>query len=1213
MLQQDTASATAELSYLVGIGASAGGLEALQDFFQQMPADTNMAFVVIQHLSSDYKSVMDELLQKHTTMAIEVVQQTTPIRPNHVYLISSKSNLIIEDHQLAVLDKDPQQRLNLPIDLFFHSLGEAYSERAVGVVLSGTGTDGSRGAKTIKEHEGLLMVQNPEEARFDGMPNAIVSQGIADFVLGAKELAAELARLAYHAPWLKSQPASAAESGPGSAQILKRILFELKKQCKIDFALYREQTIYRRLAKRIRVLNLASIEDYYYYLVTHSDEARRLVREFLIGVTRFFRDSEAWELIKDQVLPEICANREPDQPLRIWVSSCSTGEEAYSLAILVHEYLHEHQLKLDFKLFATDIDEDAILFAGHGRYPESVFTSISSERLYRYFDKDGDSYVIKKSIRDHLVFARHNLLTDPPFLKQDLISCRNMLLYVQPEAQRKILSTLHFALRLGGFLFMGKSESLGSLSRLFRPVNQHLNIFQNIEAAKSHQMLLEHYWTQERGEGRQRQPQPLRREERPPDNRFYEDTLLSEFVPTSLFVDRHGEVLYAHGKTHPYIMFPRGRVSYGLKSMLKDEELTLIQSGMQRALQSKQTIRYQSVPLERGPESLRAHISIRALWHPQLEQDVFLLEFQPVAAESGEVVQVQSTDFVQEQMNALRLDVQQKATELSSLREKLETSNEELQASNEELLASNEELQSTNEELQSVNEELYTVNSELEAKLRNLAELNNDLNNFLNSTQIGLIFLDQALNIRRFTPSIRQVFNLYETDVGRSISHFTLRFDQPLELERIAARVLLDGKVYEQQVSVAESQEYILRVLPYLTLDQRVEGVVLSLVNVSELRAYQQRLQNEAAKLQGLIDSSSDLIAALDQDYRLIVANRAFEDFLRHWLGFEGSVAELDLEHFASADSDQQQLYRQLRAGWSKALGGETSESEVLLSLPDGSTPLFQLRMTQLHDGGERLGAVLVLRDVTSERAAERGQQQAMDELRRANAYLDSFVYAAAHDLRSPIANLISILERMQRKPAVAAEPMFPLLERSVHSLDQTLGGLIEIIDVQKMSDQAARPVSFEHLLELILLHYPDLQGVDQQALVCDFEVASLCFIEPYLQSILLNLVDNAVKYRHPERPLALRLETRRDPDGLVRLRVCDNGIGLPSKLSKAKLFRAFQRYHTEVDGKGIGLYLVKTLVEKNGGWVDVEARPEGGTCFILGLREYEQRAESAD
>ncbi|PKL75867.1 MAG: hypothetical protein CVV27_13150, partial [Candidatus Melainabacteria bacterium HGW-Melainabacteria-1] len=787
--------------------------------------------------------------------------------------------------------------------------------------------------------------------------------------------------------------------------------------------------------------------------------------------------------------------------------------------------------------------------------------------------------------------------TDPPFLKQDLITCRNLLVYLQPEAQRKILSTLHFALRLDGYLFLGKSESLGSLASLFHPVNVPLNVFRNIEQANSHQMLIENDWVGDRSEIKAMSGAPQRSADRQQDSRFYENTLLMEYVPTTLFVNRQGEVLYTHGNTYPFIMFPRGRLSYGLKSMLNEQEYTLIKSGMLRAQQAQQAIEYQSVSLLRGPESLQADICIRSLRQPELDEDVFLLEFRLAKEISRELVQVQSSDFNQEQLTAMRLEIQQKNQELSSLREKLETSNEELQAANEELLASNEELQSTNEELQSVNEELYTVNSELEAKLRALAELNNDLNNFLNSTQIGLIFLDKSLNIRRFTPSIRQVFNLYESDLGRSIMHFTMRFEQKFDLLAIADQVLREGRSYEQEVRVEQDQEYILKILPYVTLENSSEGVVMSLVNVTELNQVRRQAHRLDLRYQAIFDNIPDFVALTDLDGQVQLLNQRFEPNV--------AISALG-KPVANLFGGQQQDY--LNA-MEQAIAAQSAVS--ISSCLDIRTQLlhFSHRICPLPGIGDDQAEIIFLsRDITAERQAEQRLRLALDELKRTNAYLDSFVYAAAHDLRAPVANLISILERMQRKPELTQEPMFPLLERSVRSLDQTLGGLIEIIDVQKMSGQAAREVDLNQLLDQILLSYPDLQSGQIGKLERRLEVRCVWFIEPYLHSILQNLIDNAVKYRHPSRVLQLEVSTVRAPDGMIVLTVSDNGMGVPPLLAKKKLFRAFQRYHKQVEGKGIGLYLVKTLVEKNGGQVDVMAAPDGGTRFVLGMKEYEQQ-----
>lgn len=1318
-----------DIAYLVGIGASAGGLEALQDFFQHIPPDTHLAFVVIQHLSSDYKSVMDELLQKHTSLPITVVEKDCDIEPDHIYLISSHSNLVIQDHRLVVKKKDPQQRLNLPIDLFFHSLGEAFQERSMGVILSGTGTDGSRGVKTIKENDGLVMAQSPHEARFDGMPNAVVHLGLADFVLGTAELAEEITRLAYHAPWLrKERDLSLGDIDP---QTLKRILAEIKKHCHIDFSMYRRQTIHRRLLKRMRLLTLSGIEDYYYHLISHKDECHKLMREFLIGVTRFFRDPETWEMVMERALPELCAQADPEQPLRMWVAGCSTGEEAYSLAMLVDEYLQQQQLALDFKIFATDADEEVIQFASQGRYPDAIFTTLNTERLARYFDKEGETYVVKKYLRDHLVFARHNLLVDPPFLKQDLICCRNLLIYFQPEAQRKALTTLQFSLRLGGVLFLGKSESLGSLGSMFRPIAAHINLFHNIEATRTNQVILDNYLAPH--ERRQSKPSPEThhpaRRSASHESNFFENALIEQYVPAVLFVTRHGEVLYTHGSTHPFILFPRGRVNYDLKSMLKEPEYSLIQNGMQRAQSERQPIAYQAVPLERGEQSLEAHILIRALWYAELEQYVFLIEFTPTGALSqAGAVEVQRNDFAAEQLSGLRHELQQKNRELNALREKLETSNEELQASNEELLASNEELQSTNEELQSVNEELYTLNSELEAKILSLNELNNDLSNFLNSTQIGLLFLDKNLQLRRFTPSLSEVFNFYDTDIGRPLARFTLHFDQGIELDTLARQVLSDGQGIEREVSI-DGQEYLLRLLPYTTLEKAVEGVVMSLVNITErnrmqrraqtldlryrtifakmpdylaivdregcfrllnqtlnpkiaglligkplcelfggeqtvyleaiektlkgdqaaeltthtnrdgltlwyahrlcllpgdgfelddevivvsrditeLRSAEQQLQREALKLQRLIDSSDDMIAAVDPDYCLIVSNRAFKDFVARWFGVEHLKSHFGLRHLPQHNPGQKRLHQQLIEVCRRALEGETFTGAVEFSLPDGKRPNYQLHVTQMRDTlDQSLRAVLALRDVTSEHQAQRRLEQTLQELERTNAYLDSFVYAAAHDLRSPVANLMSLIERLQHKPQIAAEPMFELLDKSVHSLDQTLGGLIEIIDVQKLSGQPARSIEIPALIDQILLHYPSLNSGQEGLIELKLEVKSIFYIEAYFHSIIQNLIDNAYKYRKNDDKLRITISSRRCEDDII-VEVSDNGLGLPPQLTKDKLFRAFHRYHQEIEGKGIGLYLVKTLVEKNGGWVEVESMPTSGTRFILGLREYEQ------
>lgn len=1304
--------------YVVGIGASAGGLEALQQFFQAIPPDTGMAFVVIQHLSADYKSVMDELLQKHTLMPVQVVSEAVELAPNHIYLNASHSHLGLEQNRLILSEKDPEQRLHFPIDLFFQALGEQVQERAVAIILSGTGTDGSRGVKMVKAHHGLVLVQRPESARFDGMPRAVVSLGIADFIQPVPELAATLVRLSHQA-----LPASASAHELLPAARLEVILQVLQQATQIDFSLYREEMLLRRLHQRMRVVNQTDLADYSAYLMAQPDEPMRLASAFLLGMTRFFRDEAIWDDLARIGLPELCQQAGPEG-LRCWVTACASGEEAYTLAILIQECLRHFELSTDFKIFATDVDAEAIAFASQGTYPESVFVNIRPEWLARYFDKEGDSYRVKKLLRERVIFARHNLLSDPPFLRQDLICCRNLLFCFQETPQQQLVETLHFALNPAGLLLLGKNESLDPGTALFEACEAVPGLFRRLSTERSQDTArrarLQAQLLAEPATGRGGVPS---------GEDFFVSVLLNRYAPATLFVALDGEILYAHGQTHPFIMFPRGRVSYNLEAILNLPELALIRSGMQCVLKSRESLMYQAVALEREQGVIFADITLQAFWHPDYQADVILLAFRLADAaehpEAGAALQVAGAGhFAQDQLQALSLEIQQKDRALQILREKLETSNEELQASN-------EELQSTNEELQSVNEELYTVNAELESKIVSLAELNNDLTNFLNSTEIGLIFLDRSFCIRKFTPAICQALNLYESDIGRSVAHFSTRFDQRFDLVTAAAEVLQSGTLYEQALSIGETQEFLLRILPYRTLENVVQGVVLTLVDVteinrirrranlmsaryqtmfdnipdyvmllnaqgeiqltnqyfqsqlgagamrkslaaafggsqetflaclqeaervngaialltqlkspistryfshhfcvlpgedaaeaqfilvsrdiSELRAYQEQIQNQASKLQGLIDSSQDLIAALDKDYRLIVSNRAYQRFMQTHFGQTLPEQADFLTALTYLSPEQQRLYDLMLGFWEQALAGQAFETESELVLPDGSTRHFQLYFAPLiTTSGELLGVSHTLRDVSAAREAEARLRQTLDALERTNAYLDSFVYAAAHDLRAPVANLLSLVDRIKVREPLPANSLFPFLEQSVYSLDHTLNGLIEIIDTQKLSDEKAHRLDVKACIESIFSDYPQLMP-EQVSLEISADAAQFCYLPGYFRSILQNLIDNAVKYQAQERPLKLWIHVSRAASDRLALRVQDNGQGLPPRLAKDKLFKAFQRFHHQQAGKGIGLYLVKTLAEKNGGWVDLAETQTPGTCFILELKEYECRDE---
>ncbi len=1302
-----------QLTYVVGIGASAGGLEALKNLLTHLADDTQMAFLILQHFPAGQPSMMDEILHQYTKMPIQQVQNTAQIKPNQIYLLPSHCQIRFNQGKIQI-DSKPQARSPYSISSFFKSLGQSYRERAIGVILSGTGSDGSEGFKVLKEHEGLTMIQSPAEARFASMPNAALTQNLADFELSTEPLAQELARLASQAPWHKKDRSERPEIElkQQDQQQLKQILLELRKTTQIDFQPYRRQTIIRRLLKRMRILNITELSIYYQYLTSHPEEPQALTRDFLINVTRFFRDREVWEHLRENVIPELCAGRSKEQPLRIWSAGCASGEEAYSLAMLIQDHIESHDLELSFKIFATDLDEEVVQFASKGRYSEAQLESISPDFRSRFFNQEGPEYLICKELREHLVFARHNLLSDPPFLKQDLICCRNMLLYIQPEFQRKILNTLHFALNLGGYLLLGNSETLGPQARWFEPPIKHLNLFKNKEMASSQLLNLDNsfstYKTSSHAYAQNIDHAPTPRLPQGPS--FYEQSLLNDFVPPTLFVNTEGEVLFTHGNLHPFIIFPRGHIQFHLSALLEVEEYQLIKNGLLRVSQTKQPIEYQSVLLERDRKTYKANIQIKVIWHPEMEQEVFLLSFVTAQHQPEPFNQINSSQFLKEQFEAVKADLHYKTLQISQMREKLEASNEELQASNEELLASNEELQSTNEELQSVNEELYTVNSELENKIRSLAELNADLDNFLSSTKIGFIFLDHNLMLRKFTPSIHTALHLIESDVGRSISHFSVHFDQGINLVKIAQQVLSQQESYQQEVSI-EEQEYLLRALPYLTQSGEVAGVVLTLVDLSELNQvrrlaqlmdaryqtivdhipnyvticdqsglieygnersreqfgkltmrpslaelfgaekvlysqalssaaneertvslstqqqiagqaayfehsicalpdnkeqqdkrfivmtrditeihqYQQEIQDQAVKLQSVIDTSNDVITAVDSNEHLVISNQAYYQLSEQLCLPDEKEGNLTLYHI-------------LLPFWRQALQGEDSETQVKLQTTTGSRS-YNLLCTPLQENNLHLGTVR-LRDMTSTHKAQAELQSTLAELRRSNTYLDNFVYTAAHDLRAPIANLMSLVSRMQRQAEIREHPLFSYLDRSILSLEKILSGLIQVIDSQKESADMAIELSLETILSEVIEGFPELAEGSEHRIICDLDAKNISYIEPYMRSILQNLIDNAIKYRHKNQPLVIEIQTKPTPDG-ISLTIQDNGQGLPDKAKTKHLFQAFKRYHTAQLGSGIGLYLIKTLIEKNGGQVQAAALQKQGLKFMLEFRAY--------
>ncbi|MFD1615733.1 chemotaxis protein CheB [Gelatiniphilus marinus] len=825
--------------YVVGIGASAGGLDAIQTLFDHVPNNTGMAFIIIQHLSPDFKSLMPELLSKHTSMPIYTAKEKQIIKPNCIYLNQRTKNLHIKGKKLYLLDKGPKHNLNLPIDIFFHTLGEEYKEKAIGVILSGTGTDGSRGIRTIKEGGGTIVVQDPVSAQFDGMPNSALATNIVDYVLAPEKIAEIFNKTQANKPLLTKD----FHENPSNDTIVNDILTMVYKYSGIDFREYKKNTLLRRLEKRMNINNIEHLVDYATFLSSNLNEKQTLKEDFLIGVTRFFRDTEAFQELRTKVIPELCKSKNSTEIIRVWIAGCSTGEEVYSIAILIDDYIKTHKLNLDFKIFATDIDPKALTIASLGTYHINIVNEIEKPYLEHYFLKTGDRIQIIKRLREKIVFSNHNLISDPPFIRMDLISCRNLLIYFDNKIQKKVMHNFQFALNQFAYLFLGNSESLGDIAKFFKAIDVKWKIFQNISQAKhipSHSNTMERISTF----SYKTPVQPLSINPSKPlesTELIFHKYLSKKFSPSLIFIDKTFNILFIKGDAGKRLSHNEGVFQNNLLKIVSKDVATVIRSGIRRLESEKQDIVIKGIV----NKIKEAYFTFDLKFHkPPPDEGLetcYVIEFSEDKAHGKsaplEIKNVDVDEVSNQRLEDLENELKIVKTELQNAIEELETSNEELQSSNEELMASNEELQSTNEELQSVNEELYTVNSEMQEKNKALTNLSNDVTNLLDNTDIATLFLDTDLRIRKFTPALKEVFNLHEADHGRSISTFTSNFDEATRTSIIEDSKLVLKKLItiEKQVTDKNHNYYLKRISPFITSSKSIDGVVITLDNINRL------------------------------------------------------------------------------------------------------------------------------------------------------------------------------------------------------------------------------------------------------------------------------------------------------------------------------------------------------------------------------------------
>lgn len=855
--------------HIVCIGASAGGMEAIHELFDHMPQDTGFSFIVIQHLSSEFKSLMGELLSKHTMMNVVEAKDNTLVERNTVYVIPNNRNITIQGRKLVLKEKAEGKSPNMAIDIFLHSLAKDVGKKAIAMILSGTGTDGTKGIAAIKKAGGLVFIQDPSTAKFDGMPQNAIASGKVDFILSPESMAEELLMQYKVAPSTVIIDSLPAEEEP----ILLEILDLIHSKTSCDFKSYKRPTLVRRLTRRMAILNYRTLDSYLKFLKTENEEIRLLCKEFLIGVTRFFRDPEAFQELKLKVIPEIVKAKAGQEMIKVWVAGCSTGEEVYSIGILFREHFNRIKINPDIKVFASDVNKDSTEFASRGIYPESISSDVPKDLLEKYFVKEGKKYKVATPLRKMIVFSHHDLLKDAPFGRLDLICCRNMLIYVSPELQRRVMAIFHFSLNLGGYLFLGSSENIGDLKNSVIEISKKWKIYKNARIAKS--MGLD---TLSYSDGLLRKFSPALKIQKEVSRKAVVETVVSvmmdEFSSAGVLVDKNCNVIETFGDYKRYLELPEKKFDHNLLKMLPPNASIVVGSNFRKAIGAKEKLIVRNVSIRKRGE-LEANVTIKP-FEDTFENTIVFVLFQAVGngtaksvkapksragKKSNGVASLNFQDFMRLE-NELRetKDILQRAIEDS------ETTNEELQSSNEELISSNEELQSTNEELQSLNEELHTVNAELQVRIKEISELNDDLNNYFRSTDIGQIFLDNKLLIRKYTSPATVLINLIETDIGRPITHISNNLKYSGLFEDIN-HVLRSSEPVNKIIELYDDSFYQMKVLPYLREGSIIDGVVLTFVDVTAIRNAQAEATEEL-RARRAVEEVNEKLNALNEEYK---------------------------------------------------------------------------------------------------------------------------------------------------------------------------------------------------------------------------------------------------------------------------------------------------------------------------------------------------------
>ena len=931
---------------IVGIGASAGGLEALELFLKNVPHHSGMAFVLVQHMDPTHKGAMVELLQRTTTMPVIEVEDRHRVEPDHVYLIPPNKDMSMLNGVLHLLPPAASKGLRLPIDFFFRSLAEDQQDRSVGVVLSGMGSDGTLGLRAIKEKAGASFVQALSSAKFDGMPRSAIDAGLADVVAPAEELPSRIVSFIRHVPRddvLEEKAQSA----------LEKIFTLLRTQTGNDFSQYKRSTLYRRIERRMGLHQIDTIGKYASHLRENPIETEQLSKELLIGVTSFFRDPTSWEHLRRDVLPRYLKEHSGATPLRAWVPGCSTGEEAYSLAIVFKESLEQIKpiKSLPLQIFATDLDREAIERARIGLYPTNIVADVSQERLRRFFLQDDRGYRVGKDIREMVVFAPQNILMDPPFTKLDILSCRNLLIYLSAEVQRRLIPLFHYSLCPGGILILGSAESVGGFASLFSPLDGKTRIYRREKRSESMQQVDLPVLQGVYASGQNIPPTVVQPSAGPASSlqSQAERVLLQRFSPAAVLTNDKGDILYFTGRTGKYLEPAAGRANFNVLAMAREGLRYELGNAFSVAAREERPVTVRRLRVKTNGGSQTVDICVERLLHPETLRGTMMVVFTDIAEEtlpkptrpSGAKEKREIADLQDRLHHALE-ETQSTREEMQTSQEELKSMNEELQSTNEELQSTNEELSTSKEEMQSLNEELQTVNHELQAKVDELSRSNNDMKNLLNSTDIATLFLDGELHIRRFTTETTKLIKLIPGDVGRPVTDITTEINYP-DLDTDAREVLRTLAFKEKTVAARGGQWYLVRIMPYRTLENVIDGVVITFTDVTVSKKLEAALRSQADQLSQMAEAFPNMVWAARPD-------GAWDFVSRQWGEYTG-VPEAEQLGFGWLEQIHPEDRTQVRERWKSSVASETAfDVETRILSKNGGHRLFKARAVPIRD-----------------------------------------------------------------------------------------------------------------------------------------------------------------------------------------------------------------------------------------------------------------------